>query len=123
MDVSVMRQEVIANNMANAEVPNFKRSEINFESELRRALVSERAKPAIELTRTDSRHISNDVVYDWRDVQPRRTLDYLTTAKNNGNNVDPEQEVQLAVQNELLYDLLAAAEAFQFSQISSALRT
>ena len=41
MDVSSLRYNVTANNLANAEVPNFKRTSVNFESELKRALESE----------------------------------------------------------------------------------
>ena len=41
---------------------------------------------------TDDRHIAFDKPMDWRDVAPRRVLDYLTEAKNNGNNVDIEEE-------------------------------
>ena len=37
MDVTSLRYQVTANNLANAEVPNFKRSTVNFESELKRA--------------------------------------------------------------------------------------
>ena len=37
MDVTSLRYQVSANNLANSEVPNFKRSEVNFESELKRA--------------------------------------------------------------------------------------
>ena len=40
MDVTSLRYQVSANNLANSEVPNFKRSEVNFESELKRALDS-----------------------------------------------------------------------------------
>jgi flagellar basal-body rod protein FlgB len=123
MDVAVLREQTIANNIANADVPNFKRSEINFESELKRALDSEKYKPALEMTRTDPRHLSNDTVEDWRKVEPRRTLDWATTAKNNGNNVDAEQETQLKVRNELMYQLLTTAENFQFNQVKTVLRT
>ncbi|MDR2783091.1 MAG: flagellar basal body rod protein FlgB, partial [Treponema sp.] len=59
MDVSIIRRNVIANNIANAQVPNFKRSEVNFESELKRALDSERQRPVLDLALTDPRHISN----------------------------------------------------------------
>jgi flagellar basal-body rod protein FlgB len=89
MDASLVRRDVIANNLANAEVPNFKRSEVNFESELKRALNTEKLRPPLELTLTDPRHIPNWRERDYREVQPRRVLDYLSTSKNNGNNVDP----------------------------------
>ena len=42
MDVATLRRNVIANNIANANTPNFKRSDVNFESQLKRALDSEK---------------------------------------------------------------------------------
>ncbi|QQO07411.1 flagellar basal body rod protein FlgB [Breznakiella homolactica] len=122
MDASLIRRDVIANNMANAQVPNFKRSDLNFESELKRALDSEKQKPALELTLTDSKHIPNWRARNYQDVQPRRVLDYTSTYNNNGNNVDPEQEVMLALENQLMYTLLAQAQSFEFNQISMVLR-
>jgi flagellar basal-body rod protein FlgB len=122
MDVNLLRRSVIANNLSNAQVPNFKRSEVNFESELKRALETEKLRPALELTLTDSKHIPNWRERDYREVQPRRVLDYLTTSKNNGNNVDPEQEIMAALENQLLYTLMAQAETFEFSQINMVLR-
>ena len=122
LDARTVRGSVIANNIANAEVPNFKRQELNFEAELKRALDSEAQKPLVELARTDSRHISNYNPKDYRDVEPRRVLDYLTTTKNNGNNVDAEQELQLWVQNQMMYSLLTNSASFHFNQVNSALR-
>ncbi|MDR3020889.1 MAG: flagellar basal body rod protein FlgB [Treponema sp.] len=122
MDVSLVRRQVIANNMANAEVPNFKRSIVNFESELKRALESEKKKPALELNLTHPKHIPNWKERDYRDVQIRRVLDYTSTYNNNGNNVDPEQELMLATQNQIAYTLFAQAANFEFGQINSVLR-
>ena len=42
LDVETLRYEVTANNLANSEVPNFKRTEVNFESELKNAIDSEK---------------------------------------------------------------------------------
>lgn len=122
MDANILRRSVIANNLANAEVPNFKRSELNFESELKRALETEKLKPALELTLTDSKHIPNWRERDYRDVKPRRVLDYVSTSKNNGNNVDSEQEIMAGLENQLLYTLMAQAQTFEFSQINMVLR-
>jgi len=122
MDAQVVRRDVIANNMANATVPNFKRSNVNFESELKRALDSERDKPALELKLTNPKHIPNWKERDYRDVQIRRVLDYTSTYNNNGNNVDPEQELMLANRNQMTYTLLAQSAAFEFSQINQVLR-
>jgi flagellar basal-body rod protein FlgB len=122
MDASTIRRDVIANNMANADVPNFKRSEVNFESELKKALDSENEKPALELTLTNPKHIQIGQSEDYRKVEPRRVLDYLSTAKNNGNNVDPEQEMNLALKNQMLYTMMAQSAAFEFGQINLVLR-
>jgi flagellar basal-body rod protein FlgB len=122
MDASSIRRNVIANNISNAGVPNFKRSEVNFESELKRALDSEQQRPVLELTLTDPRHISNHMKKDYRDVTPRRVLDYVSQSKNNGNNVDAEQETMLALQNQMLYMMLAEAATFEFSQVNMVLR-
>ncbi|HOJ98302.1 MAG TPA: flagellar basal body rod protein FlgB [Termitinemataceae bacterium] len=122
MDASLIRRDVIANNIANADVPNFKRTVVNFESELKRALETEKQRPALELTLTNPKHIPNWRERDYREVQPRRVLDYVTTAKNNGNNVDPEEEMMLALQNQLMYTLMAQAQTFQFGQINLVLR-
>jgi len=122
MDASLVRRSVIANNMANANVPNFKRSIVNFESELKRTLETENQKPALELTMTHPKHIPNWKEKDYRDVQIRRVLDYTSTYNNNGNNVDPEQEAMTALENQMSYSLLAQSAAFEFSQINQVLR-
>jgi flagellar basal-body rod protein FlgB len=122
MSASVVRRAVISNNMANANVPNFKRSMVNFESELKRALDTEKQKPAIELTQTHPLHFSNYKARDYRDVQIRRVLDYTSTYNNNGNNVDPEQETMFALENQMSYTLLAKSVDFEFGQIRQALR-
>jgi flagellar basal-body rod protein FlgB len=122
MDVTTVRRQVIANNIANSGVPNFKRSVVNFESELKRALETEKQKPALELTLTHEKHIPNYKERDYRDVQIRRVLDYTSTYNNNGNNVDPEQEFMLATQNQMSYNLFAQAASFEFSQINRILR-
>jgi flagellar basal-body rod protein FlgB len=122
MGANSVRRSVIANNMANVGVPNFKRSVVNFESELKRALETEKQKPALELDRTHPMHFSNYKERDYRDVQIRRVLDYTSTYNNNGNNVDPEQEFMAALENQMTYSLLAQAASFEFSQVNQVLR-
>ncbi|MDR2480791.1 MAG: flagellar basal body rod protein FlgB [Spirochaetaceae bacterium] len=123
LDAETVRREVIANNLANAEVKDFKRSSVSFESALKQALESEKYRPEVEMIRTDERHLSNFQPLDYRDVRPRRVLDYLTQSKANGNNVDPEEEFNLLVQNQMRYTLFAQSVAFEFGQINNALRS
>ena len=123
MDVSSLRYQVTANNLANAEVPNFKRTSVNFESELKRALESEaNSKDDFRMITTDSRHIESATPRDYRDVEPRRVLDYTTTAKANGNNVDAEAEANNILQLQMQYRLLTQLTNFEFNQVSIAMK-
>lgn len=121
MDVSLLRRGVLADNIANADTPNFKRSVVNFESELKRALDSEK-KGGLPAAMTDSKHIPFNRPDDYRDVGPRRVLDYLSTVDNNGNNVDLEEESMLLLQNQLNYDMMTRIVSNQFSQLNLVLR-
>lgn len=121
LDVSVLRRNVIANNIANSDTPNFKRTVVNFESQLKRALDSEKVKPfPVELT--NKRHIPFYTPMDYKKVQPKRVLDYLTTSKNNGNNVDIEEEMMNALENQMLYQTLVQAVSSEFARVNLVLR-
>ena len=123
MDVNSLRYQVAANNIANSEVPNYKRQEVNFESELKRAFESEAdTTHRFELTRTDSRHIALNEPYDWRTVEPRRVTDWTTTANANGNNVDAEYEATNILKIQMNYRLLSQLQGFEFSQIKTVMR-
>ncbi len=122
LDVSSLRREVISNNIANAETPNFKRSTVNFESSLKKALDAEKATPVMSALVSDPRHMSFEQPVEWQSVGPTRVLDYLTQSKNNGNNVDLEEELMTAQQNQMMYTLMAQAAANEYNQINIVLR-
>ena len=121
MDVSALRRNVIANNIANSDTPNFKRSVVNFESQLKRALDSETTAGFPQFL-TDARHISFDKPLEWNEVSPRRVLDYLTESKNNGNNVDIEEEGMDALNNQLLYTTLAQVVSGEIQRVNIVLK-
>ncbi len=123
MDVNSLRYQVSANNIANSEVPNYKRQTVSFESELKRAFDSEKdTEHRFQLTTTSDKHIQLDSPYDWRTVEPRRVTDWESTANANGNNVDPEYEAMNIMKIQLNYRLLAQLENFEFSQVKTAMK-
>jgi flagellar basal-body rod protein FlgB len=71
---------------------------------------------------TDPLHIYFNKPMDWRDVRPRRVLDYLTESKNNGNNVDIEQEGIDSLNNQLAYTTLAQVISSEFQRVNIVLR-
>jgi flagellar basal-body rod protein FlgB len=117
MDVAMLRQDVIADNIANADTPNFKRTFVNFESQLASALSSERP-PMLQAAMTHERHIPFYQPVDYRSVQPQRQLDYLTTSDNNGNNVDIEEESMNYLNNQLMYTLMTDSVNQQFQRVN-----
>jgi flagellar basal-body rod protein FlgB len=122
MSASSLRNNVIANNIANSDTPNFKRTDVNFESQLKRALDSEKTDKSFKETLTNKKHIPFDEPMDYRDVKPRRVLDYLTVSKNNGNNVDIEKESMDLVQNQLMYQTLAQIVTSKYAGVQNVLR-
>ena len=122
MDVTSLRYQVSANNLANSEVPNFKRSTVNFESELKKAFESEeKAKNAFELNTYSLLHFKINNVIDYRTVEPQRTVDYLSTEKANGNNVNVETEAMNIVKVEMQYKMLSLLQNYEFSQVKTAM--
>jgi flagellar basal-body rod protein FlgB len=105
LDAESLRRKVIANNVANVDVPNFKRSEVNFESELRR-VISENNDPNMNLPAkmTDEKHIPFYTPKDIRAVESRINLDYSTSMRNDGNNVDIEKEIVDSAKNQMRYN-------------------
>lgn len=122
LDVNTLRYSVAANNMANADVPNFKRTSVNFESQLKKAFESEeRARNAFELKTTEPYHIKINNVIDYKTVEPQRVVDYASTEKPNGNNVNVENEAMDIVKIQMQYKMLTMLESFEFSQVKTAM--
>lgn len=123
LSVTSLRHQVHADNIANAETPNFKRSSISFEAELKRALIlEESSKGNLDLRRTSDKHWHTKKPPTYSDIKPHKILDFLTTSKNNGNNVDIEVEAQQILSNKMMYDLLALITGNHFRQIDIVLR-
>ena len=117
LDASVKRRDVIANNIANVDVPGFKRSEVAFEAELRRAIESQRSVKEDEpLQTTLPGHIARRQPRRIDDVRPVVHTDYNSTMRNDGNNVDIEDEVMKMVRNQLHFSLIADRISGKFSE-------
>jgi len=122
LSVSSLRREVISDNIANVDTPNFKRKTVSFESELSSALAAEKQAPGLQAFKTDPRHIDFSGPSKAMDVKPRITLDYLTTTQNNGNNVDIEEESMLELQNQMQYQIMTQAVSYEFAQVNLVLK-
>ena len=124
MDVEVFRRGVIADNIANVNVPHFKRSEVSFEAQLRRVLDSEKyvQKNEVPAKMTHFRHIPFFRKLDYKSVQPRAHIDYLSSMRNDGNNIDMEHEMSQATENQLRFQALTALAQSHFRKMNLVLR-
>ena len=101
LDAAWTRNAVIRNNIANVETPNFKASDVEFESILARSL---QGATGFEGVRTHPKHIhfrSRGEAVTHRIVQRQGT-----TMRLDGNNVDIEAENIRLAQNSLFYNTL-----------------
>ncbi len=108
MNNSILKRKIISDNIANADVPHFKRSEVIFESMMKRAIESEKIEALKEVPTqiSDERHIQFFKPMDYREVQPKANIDYLTTMRADGNNVDVEKEVVEASNSQMQYMMM-----------------
>lgn len=116
-----LRRNLIANNIANVDTPGYKRAELSFESQLRRAVASE-IPPKIPTKLTDARHISFNKVIDFTTVEPKISVEYDTTYRNDGNNVDIDRETVDANKNSQHMNLMLEIYNRNIRLIDSALR-
>ncbi len=88
LNLRTQRQQILAGNIANADVPQFKARDIDFSKALQGALSKNGGAPA-ELTTTSSRHLSPAVT-----DSSNRDLQYRLPHQDSidGNTVDMDVE-------------------------------
>lgn len=112
-DASWLRQQAISNNIANATTPGYKRQDVAFESELRKALKGANAgnmdqKVAeIRTSRLNPKPYTDNRGFSYR-------LD--------GNSVDPETEQVALVENQLKYQGLLDSVSQEFQNLKSVMK-
>ncbi|MGF9695555.1 MULTISPECIES: flagellar basal body rod protein FlgB [Paenibacillus] len=100
LDASNTRQQTIADNIANADTPYYKRSDVSFEEILQQQTNGD--MPVLKGKVTDSRHF---VIGPSSSVPtPVVTMDQSTSMNNNQNNVDIDKEMSLLAENQLRYN-------------------
>ncbi|WP_308639239.1 flagellar basal body rod protein FlgB [Paenibacillus silvisoli] len=101
MNAAEMRQRVISNNIANADTPKFKRSEVVFEQLLEQSMGGNRSE--VVGKRTNARHIP---IGGTSSAVPgaKVTTDESSVMNNDINNVDIDREMSLLAKNQLNYN-------------------
>ncbi|WP_410515005.1 flagellar basal body rod protein FlgB [Paenibacillus sp. BR2-3] len=100
IEAANIRQSVLSNNVANIDTPNFKRSDVSFESFLRQQ--ESGLKSQLSAKVTHSRHFQ----FGNHSVVPAAVTnkDETSSMNNNNNNVDIDREMALSAENQLRYN-------------------
>lgn len=104
LGASALRTEVIANNMANINTPNYKRQEVTFEHALRSALNDD---GGLRARRSSDRHVDFAGTSRLSEVAPQVHTVADTVMRNDGNNVNPDTEMAAFTQNTVMYNALS----------------
>lgn len=102
---STARQQALANNIANANTPGFKRSDVDFQTSLASAL--DGGATADQLQQLT--------------FQPQ--VDNQSSLQVDGNNVDIDQEMANLSANTVTYQALVAVDRSRLQMLSTAIGT
>ncbi len=116
MDVSMMRHEAISNNISNVNTPNYKKQEVTFEDELAKALDSQSFKGR----RTNAKHIPIGASSSG-EVKPKLITVKDQSMRNDGNNVDMDEEMANLSKNTIQYRTLASVLDNELTKINLAI--
>ncbi len=100
---ATMRHEVISNNIANVNTPNFKRSAVNFEDLLAKELHLDNDGRRLDMVRTHDRHLPMALPGKVHAVIEE---DGTTTMRVDNNNVDIDIEMAGLAKNQLYYNAM-----------------
>lgn len=118
-----LRHQVIANNIANVNVPGFQAEEVTFEEHLKEALNQEAATPTgLQGLVAHERHIPINPAQSVRvPVEPRIQSSMSGVMRQDGNNVDIEAEQAKLAANQLWYQSLVRSLQDEFSRLRTAI--
>ena len=112
-DASWIRHEAISNNIANADTPGYKRQDVDFEGELRRALKN--SKYTAMDTKVGDLKVNR--------LKPRTYTDYEGFSyRMDGNNVDIDTENVMLASNQLKYNALITGAKQEFANLKMVMK-
>ncbi len=112
-DASWLRNEAIANNIANVDTPYYKRQDVSFETQLQKALGNSQLIPMDTKVARAQRS----------DLKPEPFTDYGGYSyRLDHNNVDIDQENIYLAENQLKYQGLMAGIKNEFANLQSVIK-
>lgn len=117
LDASSLRQQVISNNISNAETPGYKAKQVVFEDILKKHLNNQTNFVG---NRSDARHL---VIGNPANIPAANIVENTNSVmQNNGNNVDIDDEMTRMGKNSLWYYTLTEQINSEFQQLSISIK-
>ena len=113
-DAANTRNEVLANNIANVDTPNYKRKDVSFQNYLEQALIG--AEPLSTRVAEVNTHLSDFGGVTYTDSS---VLSY----RLDNNNVDIDTENVELASEQLRYQTLTTAVSREFERMKTAMQT
>ena len=114
-DASWTREEVLTNNIANVDTPNYKRQDVEFSSYLANALQRSGKNSASRTQRVNNVNYNDLAIRTYTD---NSTLSYRT----DGNNVDLSTENVELASEQINYNALIDSMNNEFSRFKAVLK-
>jgi len=116
MDMQLMRQNVVASNLANLTTPDYKARRLKFEENLQAALnLDARGK----MTRSDEKHIP--AAFHPETFGPDMDKDMPYRVIHGDDNVDLDKEMAVMAKNTMRYNALTAVLKKSFDGLRDAI--
>lgn len=119
MDGASLRHQVLSNNIANIDTPDFKRQDVDFVSQLKREMASNMSGGSpLVLTRTNERHVTSK-------GEAHGQARIVTTdgrVREDGNNINIDAEMAKKAENEIYYNFLASSVINKYKLIANAIK-
>ena len=114
LDLQWRRNEAITSNIANAETPGYRATDLNFAGELERAF----GKSTSALTATNPKHMDIN-----GEGEAHLVADFKGATKPDGNNVDVDIEMGRLAQNSGKYSITANLLRKKLQDLKEAIRS
>jgi flagellar basal-body rod protein FlgB len=122
VDGSGAAQGAIANNIANVNTPNFRRTDVSFKEALAATDPSATSDPSeLQLVTTNARDIPSDGVQPGQPFAITSAVDDTTQMRIDGSNVDVDQEMAKLSINSGYAQQMATLLTNQYTRVRKAI--
>jgi flagellar basal-body rod protein FlgB len=114
LDAMALRQQVIANNVANINTPGFKKQDVSFEDSLASAIESKQNSNSFKAKSGEF-----STVNPLNDVEIKVSTVKGTSMRYDGNNVDIDEEMSKLAETNIRYQAMSKLMSERFGGLKT----